>query len=83
MEALRKNIDQFQKATEILTGLKPNISARDRKAAIDKLQISDMTICAYLNGNVRDLDTAAGLITFFRDRISQREKIFSESVVLE
>lgn len=68
---------QFKKASELLKSLKPNVTAEDRKEAMQLYELSDVTIVNYLKGDVRDLSTAEKLITFFQPRISRRERVFS------
>lgn len=57
-------------ANEILVGLKPNVSASDRKEA----PASELTVIQYLRGEGKDLDTATKLIQYFRGRIEERRK---------
>jgi hypothetical protein len=68
---------QFTKASELLKSLKPNVTAEDRKKAMQAFDLSDVTIVNYLKGDVRDLSTAEKLIVFFRQCVSRREKVFS------
>lgn len=67
------NSSQLTKALEILQDMAVNVTALDRKAAMDHLDISSAsTITNYLNGYGRDLDRAIGLIEFFKERIQER-----------
>lgn len=72
--------NQFHKAGEILTKLKPLVSAQDRKDCIKELQLSDTTIISYLKGKVSDLGTAERIIVFFSERIDRREKLFNQTL---
>ncbi len=74
-----KNIKsgQFTKASELLKSLKPNVTAEDRKQAMQAFHLSDVTIVNYLKGDVRDLSTAEKLLVFFKQCVSRREKLFS------
>lgn len=65
---------QAQRMGEALKKLKVDVTADDRKALIDELGYTSATIVAYLNGDVKDNDTAVKIITFFRGRITEREK---------
>lgn len=74
-----KNIKsgQFTKASELLKALKPNVTAEDRKQAMQNFGLSDVTIVNYLKGDVRDLSTAEKLLVFFKQCVNRREKVFS------
>ncbi|WP_153799040.1 hypothetical protein [Foetidibacter luteolus] len=52
--------------------MRVNISAEDRKAAIDHLQTTRATISRYINGDIRSLTTANKLLKFLGTRINER-----------
>lgn len=61
-----------------LRNISPDITAKDKASAITCLGIkSKSTISSYLRGEVRDNDTAARLITFFKARIQKRNEVLA------
>lgn len=70
------NATQKEIFSEELKRLSIDVTAADRGAALNQLQIrSKGTISQYLHGIIRDNDTAASLIQFFRARIAERQKV--------
>jgi len=67
-----KQLTQSEQFALKLAELRQDITEADRKDAVVELGISYTTISNYLNGTVRDNDTAAALIVFFKKRISER-----------
>lgn len=59
--------DQLQEVRKVIT-------RKDRELAREKFGITTTTLSVYLNKGIRDADLAAGLLTFFKGRIAQREK---------
>lgn len=57
-----------------LRAINEQITRKDRELARDKFGITPTTLSIYLNKGVRDADLAAGLLTFFKARIANREK---------
>ncbi|MGN6437233.1 MAG: hypothetical protein ACTHMM_11895 [Agriterribacter sp.] len=57
--------------------LKADVTAEDKKLAVKEMTMSAGTVCHYLNGKVRDNDTAAALIAFFKKRIEQRNQVLA------
>jgi hypothetical protein len=73
-----KHSSQKEIFGEALNLLNRDITKADREAAMEKLGIkSAATISSYLNGKVRDNDTAAALISFFKKRIEQRNQVLA------
>ena len=85
---LHKDIEKLQKMQVPLTGntqaarlskellkVKVDVTAADRSASREQFGYTSATISRYLNGNVYCNDTAVKLLTFFRRRISTREKL--------
>lgn len=70
-------ITQAQRLGEALKKLKVDITAEDRKALTTELNYQSATVVAYLNGVVKDNDTAVKIIEFFRARIAAREKVIN------
>jgi len=68
---------QTERFTEELLRLSADVTAKDRAAAADKLVVTKQTISRYLNGDVRDNDTAVSLIAFFKQCIADRDKIIA------
>lgn len=67
-----KQNTQLAKANSALVELSKNVSTQDRQEAMK--QYSEFTIVQYLNGRGKNVDTAVTLLTFFRKRISDRDK---------
>jgi hypothetical protein len=59
---------------ELISALKPNVTASDRKEAPASLP----TVQLYLDGLGKDLDTGIALLKYFRERIEGRRKIINE-----
>lgn len=72
----KKNVKtQAQRLADALFAIKKDVTAEDRKAAESELSLTKATISKYFNGDeVMNNDTAVRLLTFFRKRISKREK---------
>lgn len=68
--------DHFQRSAEVLLKLKPFLSHGDNKRAAQELKLSEETVGSYLNGRVRNLDTATRIIVFFKDLIEKRNNFF-------
>lgn len=72
----RKNIkkNQRKRLNEVLDKIVDDVTADDRKAAMEAFKMAKSTLSMYLNGRGTNNDTIADLIAFFRDRINQRDK---------
>jgi hypothetical protein len=70
-----QNETQLQKANKALTELAVNVTTLDRFSA--KIKWSEFTIVQYLKGRGTNLDTAVGMLQFFRNKISGREKMIA------
>lgn len=66
---------QAEKFSEELKRLSPDVTAEDRIEAVNLLDVSSATVVRYLNGEVRNNDLAASMITMFRRKISLRDKV--------
>jgi hypothetical protein len=65
---------QIETVNKTLSGLRPCLTASDRKAAIAELKLSEPTLIRYLNGKAKQLDTAITLRNFLRNRIEERAR---------
>lgn len=65
-------LTQSQTFSTELKQLKNDVTASDRAVAVKELGFSRATISAYLKGVVKDNDTAASLLSFFKGRIQAR-----------
>lgn len=77
---LNENKSNTQKESfgQELKKIKVDVTAKDRVDAQKLLGIkSHTTISSYLNGNIKDIDTAAKLLVFFRGCINKRERILA------
>ncbi len=71
-------LTQKERFSAELKRIQPDVTASDRSEAMLSLGIkSPMTISDYLNGKVRDNDTAASLIAFFKERIQKRNEVLT------
>ena len=66
---------QAARLSEQLLKIRVDVTAADRAASREQFGYTSATISRYLNGNVYCNDTAVKLLTFFRRRISTREKL--------
>jgi hypothetical protein len=72
------DISQRKLFAEELKRLNQDVTKGDRDAALINTRVKGLsTISRYLNGNVKDNDTAAELITFFRQRILTRSQVLA------
>ena len=55
--------------------LKSDVTANDRMLATEEFGIGKATVSRYLNGVEGNNDTAAKLISFFKARIAERNKV--------
>lgn len=62
---------------EKLKKIAPLVTAKDKSAAIDELNIHYATVHRYLNGSVKKVDTASDLLEFFNKRIESRNKVLN------
>lgn len=65
---------QIEKISEQLADISPNITSKDRKELQDLHGFERSTISNYLNGRGADADTGLLMLTFFRKKISERDK---------
>lgn len=68
----KDTLTQAQRLGNKLIGLSVDVTSEDRIACTKELEVSKTTISNYLNGKIRDNDTAVSLITFFTKRIESR-----------
>jgi hypothetical protein len=82
MDAQTKNTTEHRIAlADELIRLSPDISPNDRDIAMKELGIkSRITISAYLNGRIGNVDVAAQLIVFFKKQIAKRNLVLLDSV---
>jgi hypothetical protein len=73
----KNNKTQSERLAEKLQELKVDITKDDRDKAVSQLGLTIQTISHYLNGRVRQNDTAAKLIEFFSKRIARRDKVLN------
>ena len=60
-----------------LNNLLSDITENDRKAYMTKYDKSPTMLSNYLNKKVSNLDTAAEMLMFFRQRIAKRNKLIT------
>lgn len=70
----KANKSQNVRLAEILRQLKNDVTPADRKEASELKGWDLSTISRYLNGQVQNNDTAVTMITFFQNRIAERDK---------
>ena len=71
-------VSQSKLFAEELKRLRNDITKQDRIESMTSIGIkSPATISNYLNGKVRDNDTAAALIAFFKNRIAKRSEVLA------
>lgn len=73
----KSNTTQVQEFAEALKAIAVNVTARDRELAVTEVGLSYETISRYMNGQVRNTDKAADLITFFKARIEERSQVIA------
>ncbi|MDF2381359.1 hypothetical protein JMG10_07780 [Nostoc ellipsosporum NOK] len=79
IEVKGKNpVNQAGRFSAELKALKPDVTAEDRSALQQEHFLSRATISRYLSGEVRDNDTAALIIQFFKTRIAERYKAIEQ-----
>lgn len=67
---------QIQRAILAIKELAPNITDEDKKLACEKLRMNYRSLARYWKeGTGKNLDTAVKLISFFKKRILDREKL--------
>ena len=62
---------------EKLKAINPLVTAKDKYAAMEELNIHYATVHRYLNGGVKKVDTASDLLEFFNKRIENRNKVLN------
>ena len=68
---------QFQRLTEVLGSLKVDVTTDDRNLAATKFKVHERTVTNYLNAQGSSSDLTANLITFFKNRIAERDKVIA------
>lgn len=77
-KAIRQGVNtQSERMVSALKKVKIDATAKDRAEAASALSLSRITIHNYLNGKVRDNDTAVKIIEFFNQKIAERENVIS------
>ena len=66
---------QSEKFSAELKRINPDVTAEDKSEAVNEFKVSSATIVRYLNGDVRNNDLAASLISLFKRKISVREEV--------
>lgn len=74
---MQEMITQADKFSQALKMIKADVTAEDRTMAQEKFEISNASVTRYLDGDVRNNDLAADLLTFFKARIAKRDKALS------
>lgn len=74
MQEENKVLTQSEVLKNELERLAKDVTKADREAFLDKHSISKSTLSMYLNGDVRDNDTAVTIISFMQGRIEERYK---------
>ena len=59
---------------QALLKIAPEVTAKDRTECAKKLNVSKVTICYYLGGQVTNNDKALCILEFLKCRIAQRQK---------
>lgn len=65
---------QIEKISEQLATISPNITRKDRKELQELHGYERSTISNYLNGRGVDADTGLAMLSFFKEKIADREK---------
>ena len=69
-----KDKTQLERLLDALNELSPDVTTDDKKIISKKLDIHQFTVARYLNGLGANADIASKLVSFFKTRISEREK---------
>jgi hypothetical protein len=77
MQNTAENLTQKERLAGELVKIRPDVTAKDREAYLETYSGTKATISGYLNGKVYDADTATQMLVFFRQRITNREKVIS------
>ena len=72
-------ISQTESFQNELLRLSKDVTAKDRERAVTHFNVSRATVSVYLNGTVRDNDTAAALILFFKSCITKRNLVLLDT----
>jgi len=67
---IKKDLDRVNK---LLSELKPNVTAADRKEA----PASELTVIQYLNGEGKDLAKGMELLRFFNAKVEERRSLLT------
>lgn len=79
MQGQRKNLSQRELLADKLVNMSIDVTANDREALCQEEGFSKSTISDYLNGTVRDNDTAVKMIQFFQKRINDRYEALNKT----
>lgn len=71
-------VSQADRLSEQLQAIRPDVTAADRKMLHEEMGYAHATISRYLSGDVLNNDTAAKILSFFKDCIAKREKIINQ-----
>lgn len=69
-----KEKTQLERLLEALVMISPDVTTEDKNLAAGLCDIHTVTVNRYLRGLGGDSDVAATLITFFKQRISERDQ---------
>ena len=69
---------QGERLAEELKKMSVDVTTADRKLFQKEYGFTKATVSRYLNGTVLDSDTAASMVSFFRNRINEREKALTK-----
>lgn len=75
---MQKNISQKEKVAIELIQLNEVITEQDRSDYMKEKSVSRTSLSNYMNGKIFNLDRAIEMLLFFRNRVSEREKLINQ-----
>lgn len=76
---VKKVLTQKERIAEELFSISKDVTEEDRKAFLEKKEISAATISAYLNRKVSNAVLGLEMLVFFRKEIEKREEILKNT----
>lgn len=75
---MQKNISQKERVSQELMKLNQDITEQDRTDYMQEKKASRATLSNYMNGKVFSVDRALEMLMYFRNKVSQREKLINQ-----
>jgi hypothetical protein len=72
-------LTQKERFAAELIRISADVTSNDRQEFVEHSGLTKQTVSLYLNGNVYNSDTAAQMISFFKEKIASRDLLIQKN----